>query len=140
MGTSTESIDDALELIADSGSAAYGMDRHDRIVYWNEGATKVLGWTADEVLGRACFEVIAGRDTLFRDRGIAIPAELAAQCAEWGRAGHTVVLAGWGGQPRGAVAFGGGRRGFRGRRSRRRRAFERTRWRMAGRSGGRRAR
>jgi cation-transporting P-type ATPase A/B/Cu+-exporting ATPase len=49
-------------------------------------------------------EVIAGRDTLFRDRGIAIPADLAGQCAEWGRAGHTVVLAGWGGQARGAVA------------------------------------
>ena len=49
-------------------------------------------------------EVIAGRDKLFRDRGIAIPADLAAQCAEWERAGHTVVLAGWGGQARGAVA------------------------------------
>ena len=49
-------------------------------------------------------EVIAGRDTLFRERGIAIPADLAGQCAEWGRAGHTVVLAGWGGQARGAVA------------------------------------
>jgi P-type Cu+ transporter len=49
-------------------------------------------------------EVIAGRDTLIRDCGIAIPADLAGQCAEWGRAGHTVVLAGWGGQARGAVA------------------------------------
>ena len=49
-------------------------------------------------------EVIAGRDKLFRDRGIAIPADLAAQCAQWGCAGHTVVLAGWDGQARGAVA------------------------------------
>jgi cation-transporting P-type ATPase A/B/Cu+-exporting ATPase len=49
-------------------------------------------------------EVIAGRDTLFRERGIAIPADLAGQCAEWGRAGQTVVLAGWSGQARGAVA------------------------------------
>ena len=49
-------------------------------------------------------EVIAGRDKLFRDRGIAIPADLAGQCAAWERAGHTVVLAGWGGQARGAVA------------------------------------
>jgi Cu+-exporting ATPase len=49
-------------------------------------------------------EVIAGRETLFRDRGIAIPADLAGQCAAWGRTGRTVVLAGWGGQARGAVA------------------------------------
>ena len=49
-------------------------------------------------------EVIAGRDTLFRDRGITIPADLAAQRAAWAGAGQTVVLAGWGGQARGAVA------------------------------------
>ena len=49
-------------------------------------------------------EVIAGRDKLFRDRGIMIPASLASRAAEWERAGRTVVLAGWGGQARGAVA------------------------------------
>ena len=55
-------VRDALELIADSKAPAYGMDRHDRIVYWNEGATKTLGWSADEVLGRMCYDVLAGRD------------------------------------------------------------------------------
>ena len=49
-------------------------------------------------------EVIAGRDRLFGDRGITIPEVLAGQCAAWERAGRTVVLAGWGGQARGAVA------------------------------------
>ena len=49
-------------------------------------------------------EVIVGREKLLRDRGIAIPADLASQCAEWERAGRTVVLAGWGGRARGAVA------------------------------------
>ena len=49
-------------------------------------------------------EVIAGRDKLFRDRGIAIPEVLAGQCAAWECAGRTVVLAGWGGRARGAVA------------------------------------
>jgi P-type Cu+ transporter len=49
-------------------------------------------------------EVIAGRPRLLRDRGIAIPDALAAGCAEWERAGRTVVLAGWDGQARGAVA------------------------------------
>jgi DNA-binding CsgD family transcriptional regulator len=67
MTTLSHSVEDALELIADSKAAAYGMDRHDRIVYWNEGASKALGWKADEVLGRVCFDVLAGRD-LFGNR------------------------------------------------------------------------
>jgi len=49
-------------------------------------------------------EVIAGRARLFGDRGITIPDVLAGQCAAWERAGRTVVLAGWGGRARGAVA------------------------------------
>ena len=53
---------DALEIIADAKVAAYGMDRHDRIVYWNEGASRVLGWSPEEVLGKMCFDVLAGRD------------------------------------------------------------------------------
>ena len=53
---------DPLEIIADAKVAAYGMDRHDRIVYWNEGASRVLGWLPEEVLGKMCFDVLAGRD------------------------------------------------------------------------------
>jgi len=55
-------VRDALELIAESKAPAYGMDRHDRIVYWNEGVEKALGWSSEEVLGRMCYEVLAGRD------------------------------------------------------------------------------
>jgi PAS domain S-box-containing protein len=53
---------DPLEVIAESKLPAYGMDRNDRIVYWNEGAEKILGWKPDEVLGKACYDVLAGRD------------------------------------------------------------------------------
>jgi PAS domain S-box-containing protein len=60
-------VRDALELIAESKVPAYGMDRHDRIVYWNDGATKALGWSGDEVLGKMCYDVLAGRD-LFGNR------------------------------------------------------------------------
>jgi P-type Cu+ transporter len=49
-------------------------------------------------------EVIAGREQLFRDRGLKIPEGLAIRCGEWAAAGRTVVLAGWDGQARGAVA------------------------------------
>ncbi len=49
-------------------------------------------------------EVVAGREKLFRDRGLTVPEVLACRCAEWERAGRTVLLAGWDGQARGAVA------------------------------------
>ncbi len=49
-------------------------------------------------------EVIAGREKLLRDRGLTIPPDLAGPCTEWERVGRTVVLAGWDGQARGAVA------------------------------------
>ncbi len=54
--------EDPLELIAESKLPAYGMDRNDRIVYWNDGAERILGWKPEEVLGKACFDVLAGRD------------------------------------------------------------------------------
>jgi Cu+-exporting ATPase len=49
-------------------------------------------------------EVMIGRERLFRDRQIAVPAGVATQCAEWERAGCTTVLAGWDGEVFGAVA------------------------------------
>ncbi len=49
-------------------------------------------------------DVIVGREKLFRDRGITVPAGLSGQCAAWEQAGCTVVLAGWDGQIFGAVA------------------------------------
>jgi P-type Cu+ transporter len=49
-------------------------------------------------------EVLVGRERLLRDRGIVIPPELAAECGPWERAGGTMVLTGWDGQARGALA------------------------------------
>ena len=54
--------EDALDLIAGSDTAAFAMDRNEKIVYWNAAAERLLGWTADEVIGKACFSVLAGRD------------------------------------------------------------------------------
>jgi Cu+-exporting ATPase len=49
-------------------------------------------------------EITVGREKLFRDRGIEVPADLAEQCARWERAGCTTVLAGRDGQVIGALA------------------------------------
>jgi len=48
--------------------------------------------------------VTVGREKLFPDRGMTIPDDLARHFAQWEQAGRTVVLAGWHGQARGAVA------------------------------------
>lgn len=48
----------ALLKTADFG--AYAMSLDQRIVFWNEGAQRILGFSADEVIGRRCFEVVAG--------------------------------------------------------------------------------
>ncbi len=39
-------------------------------------------------------EITVGREKLFRDRGVGIPADLAVQCARWEQAGCTTVLVG----------------------------------------------
>jgi P-type Cu+ transporter len=49
-------------------------------------------------------EVHIGRADLFIALGLSVPAELTSQRDSWEAAGHTVVLAGWNGQVRGAIA------------------------------------
>jgi len=49
-------------------------------------------------------EVMVGRAGLLASQGMPAPAELAARCALWERAGFSVVLAGWDGAVRGAIA------------------------------------
>ncbi|MDR7555885.1 MAG: LuxR C-terminal-related transcriptional regulator [Armatimonadota bacterium] len=50
---------DALER---AGDAAVALDGRQRIVLWNTGAERLLGWRREQVVGRRCFEVLAGRD------------------------------------------------------------------------------
>jgi heavy metal translocating P-type ATPase len=49
-------------------------------------------------------EILVGRERLFADQGLAVPADLAAQCRQWEQAGRTAVLVGWDGAARGAIA------------------------------------
>jgi PAS domain S-box-containing protein len=51
---------DILELLADSADGVYAVNLSQQIVLWNEGAERLLGWKAEEVLGKLCYEVIAG--------------------------------------------------------------------------------
>jgi diguanylate cyclase (GGDEF)-like protein/PAS domain S-box-containing protein len=44
------------ELLDRMSDGVYFVDRNRRIVYWNEGATRLTGYKADEVVGRSCQE------------------------------------------------------------------------------------
>jgi len=51
---------DILELLGNTADGAFATDAEGRIVYWNPAARKILGWRANEVLGRHCCDVLRG--------------------------------------------------------------------------------
>ena len=55
-----------LESISNTADGVFAVDESQRIVQWNEGAEKILGYSSQDVLGRFCHEVINGVDQLSR--------------------------------------------------------------------------
>lgn len=53
---------EAIDLLSRSGEAAFAIDSGDRIVYWNRGCEELLGFEAQKVLGKHCYDVMGGRD------------------------------------------------------------------------------
>jgi len=45
-----------------SDEGLFVADEHQRIIAWSPSAEKALGYTAEEVLGKPCYEVVAGKD------------------------------------------------------------------------------
>ncbi len=43
---------------------AFAVDEEQRIIYWSDSAERLLGYREEEVLGKRCYEVIAGGDYL----------------------------------------------------------------------------
>ena len=43
---------------------AFVVDTQCRIIFWNQTAKEILGYTAEEVLGLQCFKLLGGRDEL----------------------------------------------------------------------------
>jgi len=50
------------QLISNTADGAFAVDYSQKICAWNRAATGLFGYTFAEVLGRPCYEVIAGRD------------------------------------------------------------------------------
>lgn len=53
---------DQTDFIFDTADGVLAVDREQRIVLWNDGAEALLGFKAEEVLGKYCHEVLGGRD------------------------------------------------------------------------------
>ena len=70
------------QALSRTNDGAFIIDGRHRIIFWNQGAERVLGFTEEEVLGRQCFEILGGRD----DRGRTLCQRfcLVALCAESG--------------------------------------------------------
>ena len=50
------------ELLQNSADGAYVVDNDQRVVAWNAAAQEMLGYTAQEIVGRRCFNMLSGRD------------------------------------------------------------------------------
>src|SRR5512132_4169462 len=62
IGGMSSSADETLDRIARSKEAVFAIDSADRIVLWNKRAEELLGRPARTVLGKRCYDVLAGRD------------------------------------------------------------------------------
>ncbi|GIX49352.1 MAG: hypothetical protein KatS3mg131_3563 [Candidatus Tectimicrobiota bacterium] len=53
-------MDEVLAVLAHTADGVYAVDAAQRIVFWNGAAERIMGYRAEEVLGRACHEVFRG--------------------------------------------------------------------------------
>lgn len=74
-------MEDILQLLGQTADGAFVVDSNQQLVFWNKSAQKLIGLRADEVLGRHCYHVIAGRD----ETGCAICRRLCTVFVESGR-------------------------------------------------------
>jgi|SRR5579884_3027721 PAS domain S-box-containing protein len=105
-----------LELLGETTDGVLAIDARCRIISWNRSAERLLGYTAEDVRGRACYDIMKGRDVhgnifcqahcpvvlMARRRELPYPYDVVVQTKE----GHerwvnvsTLVLPGRGGEP-----------------------------------------
>ncbi len=49
-------------MLSKTDDGAFVIDGRHRIIFWNPAAEAILGYTADEVAGLQCYEILGGRD------------------------------------------------------------------------------
>lgn len=53
-------MDEVLAVLSQTADGVYAVDQAQRIVFWNDAAERLLGYHADEVVGRLCHEIFDG--------------------------------------------------------------------------------
>lgn len=53
-------MDKVLAVLAQTADGVYALDQTQRIVFWNAAAERILGYRAEDVIGRSCHEVFDG--------------------------------------------------------------------------------
>jgi two-component system, cell cycle sensor histidine kinase and response regulator CckA len=77
--------------------AIYACDSEARIIYWNEGATRLFGWTREEVFGKPVHEILSGSDAAHLEASRAATREKGewrGELTHMTNAGREVVVAG----------------------------------------------
>ena len=49
---------DILQIFSQTADGVFAVDEEQRIILWNDAAHDLLGYTADEVMGQPCYELI----------------------------------------------------------------------------------
>jgi len=53
-------MDEVLAVLSQTADGVYAIDQRQRIVFWNAAAEHMLGYPADDVMGRPCHEIFHG--------------------------------------------------------------------------------
>jgi PAS domain S-box-containing protein len=48
------------QMLASTADGAFVIDKNQRIIYWNEAAQEILGYTSAEIVGQSCHEILEG--------------------------------------------------------------------------------
>ncbi len=69
-------------------------DLNDLVRYWNQGAERLYGWTAQEILGRNAAEVLFGRSPLFlaAKQQVLDKGDWSGECGQIGKLGQEIVV------------------------------------------------
>lgn len=62
----TENAARLFTALANAADGAFVIDESQTILFWNRAAQDILGFTADEIVGRKCWDILEGRDELDR--------------------------------------------------------------------------
>jgi PAS domain S-box-containing protein len=55
-------MDDLFEIFANTADGAFIIDEEQQIIFWNQAAQEILGYTSDEIIGQPCYKILRGCD------------------------------------------------------------------------------